>query len=50
MAAGKFDYNSLPIQELQKAILRHVIMGKVKLKELQSGPVSNIVNNFIEEF
>ena len=40
MAAGKFDYNSLPIEDLRKAILKHVIMGVVKLKELQSGPVS----------
>ena len=38
--ADKFDYTSLPIAELRKTVLRHVIEGEVKLKELQSGPVS----------
>ena len=44
--ADKFDYKTLSIQELRKAILRHVIMGEVRLKELQSGPVSTNVNNY----
>ena len=40
MVADKFDYKSLSLQELRNAILRHVLLGEVRLKELQSGPVS----------
>ena len=43
MVAGNFDYKSLSLQELRKAILRHFLKGEVRLKELQSGPVSTNV-------
>ena len=48
MVAGKFDYNTVSIKDLRKVILRHVIIGEVKLKELQNGPVSTNVNNYKE--
>ena len=44
--ADKFDYTSLSITELRKTVLRHILEGEVKLKELQSGPVSINVNNY----
>ena len=40
----RFNYQKVSLEELRKVILRHVIKGEIKLKQLQSGPVSSFMN------
>ena len=37
---SNFDYKSVPIPELRRILMRHIVKGIVMLKDLKSGPVS----------
>ena len=37
---SNFDHKSVPIPELRRILMRHIVKGIVMLKDLKSGPVS----------
>ena len=45
--SSNFDYKSVPIPELRRILMRHIVKGVVMLEDLKSGPVSWSISCFI---
>jgi len=45
---SNFDYKSVPIPELRRILMRHIVKGIVMLKDLKSGPLETIGGEVIQ--
>jgi len=46
--ASNFNSKSVPKSELRKIMLRHIVKGTIKLKDLKAGPLETIGGEFIQ--